>query len=84
MAHIQISLPWGSAKTKVFTGIFLVRAVNYGVKSNSVRYHVHHGKHRAYLSSFIKVAGVYCQRPPGSIRQRCSAVTPTFYYVSVF
>ena len=73
-----------SKNKRIHRHFFSSWTVNYRIKSNSVRYHLHHGTHRAYLSSFIKVAGVYCQRPPGSIRQRCSAVTPTFYYVSVF
>ena len=66
-------------------GIFLVRKwINNTLKSNSVRYHMHHQKN---LSSFCLVLG--CARflhrvPNNRICQHCdvkmSMVTPTFYY----
>ena len=40
-------------KTRALKGIFLVRRwINNTLKSNSVRYHMHHRKNLSFLSSF--------------------------------
>ena len=40
-------------KTRALKGIFMVREwINNTFKSNSVRYHLHHGKNLSFLSGF--------------------------------
>ena len=43
----------GKVKTRALKGIFMVRKwINNTLKSNSVRYHMHHWKNLSFLSSF--------------------------------
>ena len=78
-------------KIRALKGIFLVRKwINNTFKSNSVRYHMHHGKNLCFLSSF-GLRGVFAKElqsvPNSRICQHCdvktSMVTPTFYYIFI-
>ena len=70
-------------KTRALKGIFLLRkSINNTLKSNSVRYHMHHGKNLSFLSVF-GLRG-FCQKVLNSpICHHCdvktSTVTRTFY-----
>ena len=72
-------------KTRALKGIFLIcRWINNTLKSNSVRYHMHHRKNLSFLCSF-GLRAVFVKRVQNSrICQHCdvktSTVTPTFYY----
>ena len=54
IAHVQFnSTLERKVKTRALKGIFLVRKwINNTLKSNSVRYHMHHWKNISFLSSF--------------------------------
>ena len=75
-------------KTGALKGIFLVcKWINNTIKSNSVRYHMCHGKNLSFLSSF-RLRAIFVKRFLNSrICQHCdvktSTVTPTFYYLFI-
>ena len=87
-ARVQFNFTLESkVKTRALKCIFLVRKwINSTLKSNSVRYHMHHWKNLSFLSSF-GLRG-FCQRVQNSrICRHCdvktSTVTPTFYYLFI-
>ena len=86
IARVQFKSTWErKVKTRALKGIFLVRKwKNNTLKSNSVRYLMHHRKNISFLSAFGP-REVFSQRVLNShICQHCdvktSRVTPTFYY----
>ena len=72
-------------KTRALKGIFPVRKwIKNTLKSNFVRYHMHHRKNLSFLSSFGLGAGFVKIVLNSRICQHCdvktSTITPTFYY----
>ena len=73
--HVNSTLE-RKVKTRALKGIFLVRKwIKNTLKSNSVRYRMHHRKTVSFLSSF-GLRAVFCQH----CDVKTSTVTPTFYY----